>query len=1140
MESWEVFLSYPRKAIDECQRIAEAIKSWGFEVFFDSWSVAPGDPWPLLVDKAIKTVDIAVICVGSEGFGTRQSKEVLGLFDEQCSRSELRLIPFLLRGARWADVELPFYLRPLTAATTLEELRKAVAGIRTPIGPGLIDERPLEGATEVEALYVPRPPRPARGVLASAESDRGENLLPFGTLEELRSWLSGQEAGQDLLSTQSRQQFLSSLETNPSIYTALAEEIACEDPPNPWVEHLLLRGFIDHYGAPTVKAELDRAFDRWFGFVHPAAFPARAGQGEEEAERQLKMFEQRIGQPIEPGEIEVAGYRLTVVSEACLLRLTRLALAVLSSCPGDAGIRSVVRGCLAEAVMGYPEKYHLFAWYLRWSTEVTRGEVEAEARHLIATDDVAAKQAAFRLLSLQGSAQAAQLQRATLEADELFPPDPEWAKYSDTCMYGKWSLEDCKPCLERDDVPFHILAYNVSRWCPEPGLEFPATFIGRLAEEADKLPTEKVWQGMYKEHRLDTLEGPLCAGAPEIYGNLIRRLVTEKSDADGQKIWRWTLELKEYLLFLTEKERELAYRTWKRLARKKDPDSDEQSAERFLFELILPDLAASRQLSDLLNRSADARNLERHEAAFRPLSGSAAIKTLLADEDTTPRSRVRILWFLSVNATAVPPELLAQIPLFLSDEEAVVRFSALRLLYEAKQPGACRHLVDNGWCAALKNLPYENYWGSLILATWGQHLSFEELKARMDLAYLGYAIEKRGFVPEEVAQYGEELHQAWTQAVGQDSRLLDELPEVEIESPIDSAEPSCCRWAVLWDRLQPNEISFINPLFYWGCVPDEASSYDFKPWDWPNDEERRTLEKLQRKETKRQHQLGIFWFGRELNTSALPEVVESRPDLVAQWLAVGRSQLRLGSTFYEGLCGVLLRKARDEGLSLYWKLKGEWLPVRITVNGIERLDYFLFQAPAQPQVCREWEKRLVQCRTDKELLELAIVAEYGNGANWLWTACQQGLSSPIVRDQARALMLLGLSISSAEPARASLEKYSRSEPDCWLSEVARSALDSWRSFKSAQHWLRRFWTVEINDQAQAAFRLLLRCADRRLWGWQEGFETSPGLPDFTRRKAFFESNRDTLKNRIRANETALAKTLFGTQVVEGQIEPWLF
>lgn len=75
--------------------------------------------------------------------------------------------------------------------------------------------------------------------------------------------------------------------------------------------------------------------------------------------------------------------------------------------------------------------------------------------------------------------------------------------------------------------------------------------------------------------------------------------------------------------------------------------------------------------------------------------------------------------------------------------------------------------------------------------------------------------------------------------------------------------------------------------------------------------------------------------------------------------------------------------------------------------------------------------------------------------------------------------------------------------------------------------------------AWAGFRLFLRCVDRRFWSWQPEFEALGNLRERRKREVFYQINRSTVENQIRANEQALEKTFLGSKVLEGEMAPWI-
>ena len=1138
----DVFLSYPRAEVSECSTIAEAIDSWGRSVFFDENTVRLGSLWAKEADTAITTVSFAVICIGPDRFGKSQEQEFWTLFERFKEADRLdNLIPYPLRGMDWLILRknCPNFLKYKRAATTLEQLRELLVGKKPEAVPDLVGEHTLTSRDTSMHWECSDP----EGQLRSREKpitlqEERDRLPSYSTSAELRTWLSTQEQDHNLLKQASQQRFLISLPSNPDIYTAFAEQIACEDPPNPWLERLLLRGFVEYFETPAVNEGLRGAFDRWLCFIHPAGSAMRGTSDDaHRIEKNRERLQERLGQSLDLGELEFAGYRFTVVEDPGLLRLGQLALAVMSCYPQSGWIDMIAKGCVAEAVMDYANKYNLFAWVVRTASEPWEA-VKAEAKKLLAHDNVVSKQAAYRLLRFQGSEEAAAFRvEAKLDEAELFPIPPDLVEYDAPC-YRPWRLADCEPCLERSDLKTMFLVGQLKPWFPEPKLTIPSSFIDRLVEEIDKISPETVWKSLWRDHSLEMLEGALCAAAPEIYAQLIRLVAAQ--ERKGEALWRWTLELREHSLLLRKEEQQIVYRVWKRLSQEQELDSQERNAEKFLFTMTLPQLAASDQLTHILQRPEGPElDLLRFETTFQPLTGAEEIiNILLSDADATPVRIARVLWFLSSHAETLPAVVVEQASRFLSHESYLVRFNVLCLLHSSNHPFALEILGDSKWSYTPDNEPIENHWGSLLLATRGHHLSFGELTARIDPAYLGYAVQKRGFDEDEIRQYSEELHRVWEGMTDLVSQPLGEFPRVEIDAPVDPADPVFCLPALAM-QTDSQLIAWMNPHAYWGLIPDkQGSSSGRLPWEWPSEEEEQKSQRSYLGKVERQRRSGNVWFGRVFYTNAFSDVVKLRPDLVDRWLNADGNLLRLASTFYEALCSVLLREAPEKGIDLYRRLKEEELPVRVGAHGIERLDFFLFKAPQKLVILQEWERRLDECRTDRELLELVVVAEHGNGNRWLSEVCRRDLASAIIWKRARSLILLGLSSAGRSPEI--LKEHTEQEPECWLTEVARRAERYRRLNEWARHQYSIFIKAEDDVSACAAFRLFLRCVDRRFWLWWRRFEELlPELPSFRVRRAFFENNRDTIKNRIRENEKTLDKVFLGTKVLAGEVDPWL-
>ena len=62
------------------------------------------------------------------------------------------------------------------------------------------------------------------------------------------------------------------------------------------------------------------------------------------------------------------------------------------------------------------------------------------------------------------------------------------------------------------------------------------------------------------------------------------------------------------------------------------------------------------------------------------------------------------------------------------------------------------------------------------------NLGFSDLSKRLDLVYLGYAVQEWGLDEEEVQQYGEELYRVWERVGKQAPQLPEEFTRFEMKS----------------------------------------------------------------------------------------------------------------------------------------------------------------------------------------------------------------------------------------------------------------------------------------------------------------------------------------------------------------------
>jgi len=175
------------------------------------------------------------------------------------------------------------------------------------------------------------------------------------------------------------------------------------------------------------------------------------------------------------------------------------------------------------------------------------------------------------------------------------------------------------------------------------------------------------------------------------------------------------------------------------------------------------------------------------------------------------------------------------------------------------------------------------------------------------------------------------------------------------------------------------------------------------------------------------------------------------------------------------------------------------------------------------------------CTTDEALFELALAGSAAHNYERLRALIRQGLSSHAPVRKAAALMLAGFTVHGSDSA--SLLDSVHFHPEGWLWSMQAWARRHLERDRCAQEWFRRFCTSRSTDESFAAFRLLLRCVDRRYWVWKYDVVRSVRLSPLRRR--YLTVNQHQIDEAIKENEKTFEKRFLGREIPEGKVYPWL-
>jgi len=992
-----------------------------------------------------------------------------------------------------------------------------------------------------------------------AEMDLKASICEFAALHALRIEALPQEAKVALLEawiesqnpTDTTESNLTAyLPCDPQAYVALAEALWSNPHENRWAQDILMDSFIHHFGTPQLAPILHQACERWLGFFHIQGAPSLRRKDCDQ-ETLTEDVGKRLGGLPHCGPLKFLGYPLTGVDNDGLLQLGRVALALISHYPRPPFVRALTVGCLAEDLMGRAEKYELFAWVIRTSPQNLQDAICAEAECLLKTNHEVAARVADRLLSFEGSATAEKIRDKIPET--IFPPRPMLERHrNDPCTSGfAWSTEDCIACLARTDLAVIYVAERIAPHCINPNLPVPQALQAQIRQLPIGIETTSMWVALgltSADYDFQTLEPLLAAYSANAIAAVIRSLAQQIAERREMPQRQLAIHLVEHYLVLTGKAREFLQEAWEDLLTNVGGWTEtEEVTEYYLFKILLAHMDGDQQLAALLRRPEKGFNWLDFEKNFLPLTQWELVQQQLTRNPSKTMLN-RLLWFLSAQASTIPAEVLHHSILPLNKHsDSYIRSLVLEIMAKKKDTAAINTQIKSDWGWQVGQCEQENSWGSRILCEHGTNLPFDEICRRVQPNALGYAIKCRGTLSGEVQTYAELLHQLWLKLAPQSAteQLEPSHFNVEYNACADS-DPHRYRMR-LADDLSHRSITFLDENSTWGGT---QGSEHFDLADLSEnamDAYRQNLLTPLRLVIEQQHAAGNLWFGREFRIDTLDQVIKERPDLVDEWIAkcspldpAASHYIHYGNSFYAELCCCLLLHQIEKGLLLYWRLQESLARIRV-IDGrtkIDLLDFSLFKSPMHPESEKAWQQKLEQCRTDQELMTVALLAEFGTAQAWLGRYVEERVQVTAPLEKARAVVLLGF--LEPEEAKLHLQSYPRPLPENWVGQLLQTAQQRQDRNHWAKHWFTQFLTHEEDVGAWAAYRLLLRCVDRRFWFWREKLETTVDTTYYSpRRKTFLYNNWEGIKRAIEKNEKDLKEQFLGQKLMQGQVWPWM-
>jgi len=960
-----------------------------------------------------------------------------------------------------------------------------------------------------------------------------------GCLALLRAWIEGRN-----LDDEDLEKIAAYLPLRPKTYLRMAEYIWGEAN-NREAQDAFMAGFLRHRELPSVRNELVPAFTRWLGFVYPWGFRAYYEQNEEKLAEARQGVELRLGRVAIPGPARLLGVELEVVDDVGLLRLAQVAVAVISHDHAGGYANAMLTGIVASTVMD--GSHAEFPWLLHTCRVETRQTLLRAAKSLLAAEKPTAYLVARKLLACTGNEEA----RALLEnipSEFRFIHPYTKLRENNPCDSHLWSWDEDNylDCLERTSGHAGFIARQLKTVALNPDIDFPSVHRPRLDEAGNGLDLTRIGRSMgatLEQHHFEEMEPALCAFAAGRYQNLMRALARDMATRDGLARRQLAWHLLDHLPIYGNEEREIVLAAWRSTLLLHD--EHDKVAQFALFSAVVFDLPADEQLQRLMERGDASGYISKQAPRFRPLSPEHGPDILAALKAVDPLASQRIynlLWYLSHALTRpdnnVRENLLARFGQF----DTVARGCCLEVFVGTGDADAAQRIIATGWSACAGRETFlENSWGSILLAEFGRDLPFDELVGRISSEWLGYAVKKRGYPAEEVAAYSGLLDAVWR-------RIGARTPPPEVESlsryVVLEVNPGNERLADTLSTAEtgPSTVRFANNT--WGGSAGTCSVEDLMH-STDHDaqiEKHNALSEQVATLADEERDNGNPWFDYAFRDGGLAEVLALDDTLWRSWIEpVLRDDRRawqllaLCRGFYEKLCTALLSHAPEHGFALFRAIRSR-STIRILDArlGLPVLLMDAFATPASPEVDQILRDHIDSGTTDIALFESALLCQLGGREDWMRHLANEWLLTDHDYDRSRGIALLGF--SNAEADGTLLTNWIATHSDCWVRDVAETALQNHRRNVWARCWFDRFLSRDDRTESWAAFRLFLRCVDRRFWLWID----STGLTEVEPWKRDAAAmNIGTIESACEKNEKDWKDNFLGQKVKPKEMWPWM-
>lgn len=659
---------------------------------------------------------------------------------------------------------------------------------------------------------------------------------------------------------------------------------------------------------------------------------------------------------------------------------------------------------------------------------------------------------------------------------------------------------------------------KVSSFQVDPGWDLPVDFVGEVRDGLVDFDVSKLdsYFGRTVEDGLwEDIEPVLARAAPDLLAELVRRKLAGLVDREGDKR-RIGLSRSTADFLLADRLSDEALTALEAGGAREDGDEVENKYARSRALLIAAaGLPPGGRVAFLIDRDADLYSDLAEVLA--PLD-RVEVNQLVERYGDGPKAGdlIRLLSLIQASPGEGSWDWFVDKAL---DAGFDASGTASRLLWIADRVRFGRDLHSRGWSWGAHRGDWDNHFGSLALAEANVGLPFEDTLVRIAPWLVPHAVVLRGSDPAD-ADLAAQLLDGVLSLQGRSAPDLGS--DVTISQEVRAEDPEAFTLTI----REPERGSLIENL---RAAADETGRAEARSRAIPV-----ALERLRQARGD-----GASLFMHDFTPEDLEPLVRHAPSAVARWLdgVDGPSldfqrRVLLAEGFYIALCEALLRIRPDDGARLWLALTAVSRTRFLGPAKVDQLTLMLHRVPTTPDALRREQLDLQQTHTDEGLFEVALASRLSGDTTWLEGFIREDEAAAETWRRQRGRILRGfLGVGDA------LTNEDLDLPGEVLRESREHKAGRWhRSEIWARHWWERYWAAESNEEAYAAWVLLLRVADRRAIAWME---VPDGMEErHPRRVAHFHLNYDDMVRAMKKAEKKLDKEFLGRSTYDG-VHPWL-